>query len=179
MLYHFSEEPDIKVFTPRSSTSFPEMAPAVWAIDEEHALHYYFPRDCPRVIYWKADGMSVEDNHKFFSDTSVEKIIVIENQWLERIRQTKVYVYSFSEETFKKFDEAKTAGYFVSYKEVVPIKVEPVGDLLERILNEEVELRFTPDLYPIRNQVIASTVDFSIIRFRNANNKMNKEVGRK
>lgn len=168
MLYHFSEESNISVFTPRSSKSFPKLPPVVWAIDKEHSIHYYFPRDCPRVIYWKAKWTDEKDEYKFFSGSSVDKIIVIENEWLERIRNTKLYVYTFPEETFELFEEAKTAGYYVSYKEIVPIKVEQIGDLIEKILSEKIELRFTPDLYPIRNSVISSTLDFSIIRFSNA-----------
>lgn len=66
MLYHFSEEPGIKVFKPRPAKASPHIKPAVWAIDEEHAMHYCFPRDCPRVIYWKADWTSDEDRNHFF-----------------------------------------------------------------------------------------------------------------
>lgn len=168
MLYHFSEEPNIQVFSPRPSTSFPHLEPAVWAIDEEHAPHYFFPRDCPRVIYWKADWTSEDDTTRFFRDTSVDKIIVVENGWLERIRHTKLYVYTFPAEPFELFEEAKTAGYYISHQEIVPLKVELVGDLIEKILSENIELRFTPNLYPIRNSVISSSVDFSIIRFSNA-----------
>lgn len=36
-LYHFSEEPDIEVFEPRSPAHRPEAEPLVWAIDEWHA----------------------------------------------------------------------------------------------------------------------------------------------
>ncbi|MGE6256484.1 DUF6886 family protein [Heyndrickxia sporothermodurans] len=166
MFYHFSEEPNIKVFKPRPSKSFPSLAPAVWAIDKDYAIHYFFPRDCPRVIYWKTDRTTEEDAQAFFGNTSVNKIIVIENQWLDRIRQTDLYVYTFSESSFELFD--KNAGYYVSFEEVIPVKVEPVGDLLKRILNHHVELRFTPNLYPIRNQVMEASMDFSIIRFSNA-----------
>lgn len=168
MFYHFSEDPNIKVFTPRPSDSFPHLAPMVWAIDQDHSIHYYFPRDCPRVIFWKTDWTNEKDEHEFFSNSKVDKIIVIENQWLEQLRNTKLYVYFFAEEKFNLFEEAKTAGYYISSEEIVPIKVEPVGDLMERILSKKVELRFTPDLFPIKNRVASSTLDFSIIRFRNA-----------
>ncbi|MCI1593658.1 DUF6886 family protein [Heyndrickxia oleronia] len=172
MLFHFSEEPNIRVFSPRPSAAFPELAPAVWAIDREHASHYYFPRDCPRVIYSKGACTEVSDIEKFFSDTNAEKIIVVENQWLEQIRNTTLYVYSFSEEGFELFDQ--TAGYYVSHEKVVPEKIEPLTDLIEKIVNEKVELRFTPDLHPIRNRVIGSTLDFSVIRFKNAGKLPNR-----
>lgn len=168
MFYHFSEEDNIQVFKPRPSKAFPHIEPAVWAIDEEHSMHYCLPRDCPRVIYWKAEGTSQEDLRSFFEESSVDKIIVVENQWLERIRAVKLYKYSFGEESFALFEEAKTAGYYISHQEITPIKVECVGDLLGKLLSHNIELRFTPDLYPIRNKVISSTVDFSVIRFSNA-----------
>ncbi|RCW50365.1 DUF6886 family protein [Paenibacillus prosopidis] len=95
-------------------------------------------------------------------------MIVVENDWLDRIRNTELYVYTFAEDGFELFEEAKTAGYYISKQEITPSKVELVGDPLGKILAEKVELRFTPDLYPIRDKVISSSLDFSIIRFRNA-----------
>lgn len=168
MLYHFSEESSIKRFSPRPQKAFPHLKPVVFAIHEEQSVHYYFPRDCPRVIYWKADWSSEEDIQRFFSDSTVNKIIVVENDWLDRIRQTQLYRYTFAEDSFKWFGEASTAGYYISYDEIEPLKVERVSDLIGQILEKAVELRFTPNLYPLRERIIASTIDYSIIRFRNA-----------
>lgn len=168
MLYHFSEEAGIQLFTPRSSKAFPHIKPAVWAIDDEHALHYCFPRDCPRVIYWKVKGTSDEDQYQLFGLSNVDKIMVVENRWLDRIRNAELYRYSFHDETFEILEEARTAGYYISHHEIKPIKVERMGDLISTLLSHNIELRFTPDLYPIRNKVISSSVDFSIIRFSNA-----------
>jgi hypothetical protein len=168
MLYHFSEDPNIDTFKPRKPSSFPEYYPVVFAIDKKHSVHYLFPRDCPRVVYWKADWSSKEDIESFFSNTTVDKIIVIENNWLDRIHNTNLFVYTFNNETFKLLEEAKTA---VSNEEIKPVSVEPVGDLLKKILKEKIELRFTPNLHPIRDKVIASSLGFSIIRFRNAVNE--------
>ncbi|WP_255314150.1 DUF6886 family protein [Bacillus sp. FJAT-26390] len=168
MLYHFSEEPDIERFFPRLQKAYPHLKPVVFAINEEQALHYCFPRDCPRVIYWKAEWSSEEDIQHYFAETSVDKIIVVENDWLDRIRQTPLYRYTFAEDSFELFDEASTAGYYISYAEAEPVKVERVYDLIGQIVKQRVELRFTPNLHPIRNRIIASTLDFSIIRFRNA-----------
>ena len=47
-LYHFSEDPSIERSAPHVPSSNPTQAPAVWAIDEDHAPLYWFPRDCPR-----------------------------------------------------------------------------------------------------------------------------------
>lgn len=51
-LFHFSENPAISLFEPHVPQTNPEQPPLVWAIDEEHAPHYYFPRSCPRVAFW-------------------------------------------------------------------------------------------------------------------------------
>ncbi|WP_375142506.1 DUF6886 family protein [Metabacillus idriensis] len=51
MLYHFSEDPSIKIFKPRQSASFPSLHPAVWAIDQEHALHYIIFRGIVQGLF--------------------------------------------------------------------------------------------------------------------------------
>jgi hypothetical protein len=53
MLYHFSEDPTITRFDPRPHPSHPALPPAVWAIDRERAPMYFFPRDCPRIAFYR------------------------------------------------------------------------------------------------------------------------------
>jgi hypothetical protein len=142
------------------------MPPVVWAIDAEHAVHYYFPRDCPRVIYTKSDSAAPHDIARFFDGSAADKIIAVESGWLDRIRDTKLYVYTFANESFTELDGS--AGYSVSLEETVPLQVEPVGDLLLGIAQSGAELRLTPSLVPLRDAVIASTLIFSIIRYGNA-----------
>jgi hypothetical protein len=166
MLYHFSENPAIKEFIPLENQN-KEMPPAVWAIDEEHAVHYFLPRECPRVIFSKSASLSEEDEKLFFAHTLANKVIAVETSWIERIKNTTVYKYTFHDEGFQVFDQ--TAGYYIIHSPVQPISVEPMGDLLEKITEKGVELRITPNLYPLRDAIISSSVDdFSIIRFRNA-----------
>ncbi|WP_199623217.1 DUF6886 family protein [Paenibacillus alkalitolerans] len=167
MLYHFSEDPDIEIFIPRAQQNQEGMPPVVWAIDEEHSVNYFFPRDCPRVIYRRSSNVNEQDADRFFSHTTADTIIAVENKWIDRIRNVKLYRYTFSDERFELRD--KWAGYYTSYKTVTPVKVEPFDDLIGRILSRGVELRFIPNLYPLRDAIIRSTVDyFSIIRFKNA-----------
>ncbi|RKN85573.1 hypothetical protein D7M11_07765 [Paenibacillus ginsengarvi] len=165
-LYHFSEEPNIEVFRPRPAPAFPHLPPVVFALDRERSPHYFFPRDCPRVIYWKADWTTEEDAKAFLANTVAEKVVVVESGWLDRIRETKLYMYTFAGDSFEMMDGS--AGYYVSRETVVPVKVELVGDLLGKLLAAKLDVRFTSSLHPIRESVIASTIDFSIIRFRNA-----------
>lgn len=165
-LYHFSEEPDIRRFEPRPAKAFPELLPVVFAIDREHCTSYYFPRECPRVIYRRGEGTTEADARELLAHTTADTIIVVESGWLDRIREVRLYRYTFDSSSFELWDA--TAGYYVSRRPAVPLRVEPVGDLLTRLLNDGVELRLTPSLHPIRNRVIASTLAFSVIRFRNA-----------
>ena len=59
-------------------------------------------------------------------------------------------------------------------RKVVPEKIEPITDLIEKIVNEKVELRLHQIYNPIRNRVIGSTLDFSVIRFKNAGKLPNR-----
>jgi len=164
-LYHFSEEPHIDIFHPRPRSE--SLPPAIWAIDEEHAVNYFFPRDCPRVIFRKSDQMSEEDKRHFFGDTSADTVIAVENDWLDRILNVKLYRYTLDRHSFELEDEI--AGYYISQEPVKPLRVELLENVLHELVKRQVELRFTPNLHPIRERVISSTVDdYSIIRFRNA-----------
>ncbi|MCY7475587.1 DUF6886 family protein [Paenibacillus larvae] len=47
--------------------------------------------------------------------------------------------------------------------------MEPLNDLLGQLAKEpNIELRFTPNLPPLKERIISSNLDFSIIRFRHA-----------
>lgn len=128
MLYHFSEEADIKVFEPRSSRYRPEQPPMVWEIDEFHAPHYFFPRDCPRVCIWPKEDTSKDDLEKFFGHSASGRIIAVEADWLDRIRETVLYRYTFDEKDFVEYEP--NAGYYTCFYTVEPVAVEPMGDLL-------------------------------------------------
>ncbi|GIP34025.1 hypothetical protein J2TS4_32350 [Paenibacillus sp. J2TS4] len=167
MLYHFSEEADIELFIPRIKQNRPDMPAVVWAIDEDHAVNYFFPRDCPRVIYRRSDKMSIEDEERFFGQTAADIIIAVENGWLQTIQNTVLFKYVFSEEDFELYEPF--AGYYISRRTVAPAAVERMDSLQNKVAELGVELRFTPNLYPLRNAILNSSVDyFSIIRFHNA-----------
>jgi hypothetical protein len=166
MLYHFSEDPSIMVFHPRPTPSMEGHPSVVWAIDEEHAPHYFFPRACPRVICWCEETTSDEDRIAMFSLMSVTKLAAVESRWLERIRRTQLYRYTMPQEAFDL--QNSNAGYYVARETVEPVQVEPMGDLLDHLTASQLELRFTPSLFPLRDRIISSTLGFSVIRFANA-----------
>src|SRR5262249_35729880 len=93
-------------------------------------------------------------------------VIAVECAWLERLRSCRLFCYQMPPETFACIDE--WAGYFVSRRPVVPAKVQVVDDVLAALLGCGVELRFVPNLWPLRDAVVASTLRFSLIRMRNA-----------
>jgi hypothetical protein len=165
MLYHFSEEPGIKTFHPRSPQGSPDTLPYVWAIDEEHQVNYYFPRNCPRIIYRMSAGITEPDKESFFSGTGCSTIITIEEKWLDRLNTAEIYRYSFFDTGFKVID--KTAGYYISNNEVEPIIIERFGNLPERIRKKNAELRLTDNLRALEKQILNSSIKhFSMIRLR-------------
>lgn len=168
-LFHFSNEPNIEIFRPRVKHNRQDMPPVVWAIDQEHEFTFYFPRDCPRIVVTRTDDMSEEDQAKFFGLSSANIIITVETHWYKTINEATIYRYTFPGESFKLFDE--TAGYYISEETIKPEEMKPLNNLIERLIDLNVEVRFTPSLHPLREAILQSTIqDFGIHRFGNARN---------
>ncbi|MEC0240332.1 hypothetical protein P4H66_10770 [Paenibacillus dokdonensis] len=166
-LYHFSEEENIEIFHPRIKANRTELPPVVWAIDEAHEFTFFVPRNCPRIVYTRHDGITEEDEIRFFGHTSSKRVITMETGWYSRIMGTTLYRYELPRETFELFDE--TAGYFISREMVKPVEKTEIRDSLQRLMNLGIDVRFTPDLYPLREAILHSSVkDFGIHRFEHA-----------
>jgi len=138
----------------------------VFAITERLLHNYLLPRDCPRVTYYAKPDSLQSDIEKFFGQTTAEFVIVVENNWHDSIQNTTVYCYEFSPENFLLVDEG--AGYYVSYEPVSPIKGSPMLNPISELLKRNVELRFTPKLWLLADQIIKSSLQYSLIRMRNA-----------
>jgi Family of unknown function (DUF6886) len=162
MLFHVSEESGIERFEPRPSPYAGE--PVVWAIDEDRLRNYLVPRDCPRVTFYAGRKTTAADVRRFLGSSPA--VIAVESAWLERLRSCRLYCYHLPPETFACIDQC--AGYFVSRRPVVPTQVRVVDDLLAALLGREVEVRFVPDLWPLRDAGVASMWEFERIRMRNA-----------
>jgi hypothetical protein len=165
-LYHFSEDPAIRTFVPHRARTSSLDEEYVWAIDDWHAPMYYFPRDCPRACFWPQPSTTSADHERWFAYVRARMVIAIEAGWLERIRTTALYRYTMPEDQFQLLDPI--AGHWVSRQVVTPHLVEPVGDLLATLAEADIELRVTPALIPLWNEVIRSTLAFSGTRLRNA-----------
>jgi hypothetical protein len=98
--------------------------------------------------------------------SSRETARAIESHWLPAMQSTRLYCYELAGEAFELLDAS--AGYWITKGEVVPLSVEPIGDLLAALANAGVELRIMPSLWPLHDAVITSSLGFSIIRWRNA-----------
>lgn len=168
ILHHVGEEPDIEHFAPRSpQPSAANLAvPVVWAVDEEHLHNYLLPRDCPRVTFYALPSSTAADVERLMAGVAARFVVAIEARWLTAARWARLYRYDLPADTFEVYDAG--AGYYVSRTAVTPRGVTPVVDALAELTHRDVELRVTPSLWPLRDAVVASTLQFSLIRMRNA-----------
>lgn len=166
MLYHFSEQSGIVLFEPRTMDSRPDEPAMVWTIDSFHAPHYFFPRECPRVCIWPYDKTTDKDKARFFGHSGTDRIVAIESGWYERMCSTPIYRYAFDPEPFELYD--RNAGYYTTTRTVRPAEVTRLDNLPGQLADLGIELRITPSLLPLRDAILSSTVNFSMIRMRNA-----------
>jgi hypothetical protein len=167
-LFHVSEEPDIGLFAPRPVPSLDVgvSGDAVWAVDEDHLPNYLLPRDCPRVTYAVGSKTTADDIARFFDNTQATRIIVVEQAWMDRIFAAVLHVYEMPPEPFELADAS--AGYYISRKAMEPLSARELRNPFDEIIDRGCEVRLVPDLWPLRDSVIKSTLDFSIIRMKNA-----------
>jgi hypothetical protein len=167
-LFHVSEEKGIERFVPRPPPSADAgvVGDAVWAIDEAHLPNYLLPRDCPRVTFAGRAENTPEELTRFFGSSRAKRIVAIEEAWRARIAQCRLYLYNLPDEAFEIADA--NAGYFISRSAVRPLSTTTMDDPLRLMVELGAEYRFFDDLWPLRDAVIASSLEFSIIRWRNA-----------
>jgi hypothetical protein len=165
VLWHFSEEASLRRIEPRAVPKHDSPEPFVWAIDDEHAPAYWFPRECPRGTFWAVGRTTHDDVERFLTGDRARRVHAVQADWLASVREAVVVAYGLPPETFEPYGRA--AGYWVSREPVEPVTVEELGDLLERHARAGIELRFVPHLTPLWERVVSSTLEFSGIRLRN------------
>jgi hypothetical protein len=163
-LFHISEKPNIREFVPQLSKRKDKKL--VWAITEDKLSHYLLPRDCPRVTFFPKDNSDPVDIKRLMGYTDAKVIIAIEKKWIPIIQGTIIYKYEFRTWDFVLDD--KNAGYYITEKPQKPIAITIIDNILKELLKYDVELRIMPSLWKIREEVIKSTLNFSIIRMQNA-----------
>jgi len=162
-LWHVSEDPSLVRFEPHHSPSHELDEPLVWAIDTRHLPLYWFPRDCPRATFWAVSSTTSADVDAFLGGDRLRRVHVVEPGWLDAMRTTRVVAYRMPEGTFERWDR-----YWISREPVEAVERVELGDLVKRHEAAGIELTTERDLPELWERVIASTLDFSGIRLRNA-----------
>lgn len=171
-LYHFSDDPRIEVFVPRS-VRVPAKRPAgsdwlngplVWAIDDDHQIMYLFPRECPRILLWPTDETKVEDREIWWQGSKAKRLAYIEQVWFEPLATGTIYRYEMPGEAFEDLDDA---GMWVTKEPVRPLRRDTLTDLTAELRARDVELRVVESLTPLKG-VWQTTLHASGIRLRNA-----------
>ena len=165
-LFHVSEEPDISRFSPRYSPRIDKSV--VWAISENKLVNYMFPRDCPRIAYSAGKDTSKTDKKHFLACS--QQVIAIEALWYERATTTMLYLYELPASAFNLFDSI--AGYYTTERIVTPIHKHIINAPIKELLSKKIELRIMPCLWQLYDAVVNSTLEFSIIRMKNARPRM-------
>jgi hypothetical protein len=164
-LWHFSEDPSLRVFRPHIPASNPTSPPLVWAIDTRHAPMFWFPRDCPRCCAWRTSTTTAEDREEFFGQTQADRIHVIESDWLANMAAVRLYAYRLPTDVFR---AAEVGGVWVSDRVVEPEERVVLDDVLALHREAKIELRITPSVWPFWRRVTSSSLGFSGWRLRNA-----------
>jgi hypothetical protein len=167
-LFHFSDDPNIGRFEPRPppSASSGVAEHVVWAVGRRLRHNYLLPRDCPRVTFYPRSDSDPADLARLMAGTDAGYVVAIETGWLPALRQGWLHQYELPTDTFVPVDAG--AGYYVSRDPVVPLSMVTIDDLLGELLACDIELRVMPSLWKLCDAVVASSLQFSCIRMRNA-----------
>ena len=165
-LWHVSEDPAITRFAPhRAKTALTDEL-LVWAVDTRHLPLFWYPRDCPRCTFWAGPCTTDADTERFLEGRRDRAIHVIEDRWLERLCEARLYLYRMPQESF--IQDPEVAGYWTSHETMEPLEVLAIDDLIGRLSAAGIPLRTESNLWPLWDAVVASTLEFSGIRLRNA-----------
>lgn len=162
-LWHVSKDDSIARFEPHHRPGHALDEPLVWAVGTRHLPLYWFPRDCPRATFWAVPDTSDEDIERFLGDTRTRRVQVVEPGWLEPMRTTRVVAYRLPEATFERWDR-----FWISREPVEPLELVELGDLVARHREAGIRLRSEDELLALWDAVVASTLDYSGIRLRDA-----------
>ncbi|GAA0596466.1 hypothetical protein HPO96_30265 [Kribbella sandramycini] len=161
---HFSEDPTIELFRPYVAKTAGRITPYVWAVGHDRAPGYWFPRQCPRAMAWVGPSTTPDDQARIIGAGGGTRVHAVEYGWLEAMRSVELYAYRLPAAEFELHDAA-----FVATSAVRPLgPAERVGDLFALHDAAGIQLRVLNRLHDFWDQVVASTLEWSGIRLRNA-----------
>ena len=91
--------------------------------------------------------------------------MAFEAAWLERVQASRLALYAMPETTFT--EALPEAGYWISRAAVTPVGATVVEDAMAALTAAGAEVRVLQDFWPLCDAVVASSLQFSIIRTRN------------
>jgi hypothetical protein len=162
-LWHVSEDASLRRFEPHVAAAAVDGEPLVWAVDTRHLPLYWFPRDCPRGTFWAHCGSDPEDVRRLLGDAT--RVHLAEAGWLERIHAARLHAYRLPEEPFARHE---VGGYWVAREPVDAVERVELGEPLALHARAGIELRVVDSIWPLWNEVVGSTLEYSGIRLRNA-----------
>ena len=165
-LFHVSETPGIVRFEPRPPPSLDAgvTGDAVWAVAESHLVNFLLPRDCPRICFRAGPDTTEADRVRFLGEARI--VVAVEEAWAARIAAATLHIYEMPSETFA--EALPEAGYWVSRQAVTPIGERAQRGLFQALEDAGAQVRRLADFWRLAEAVAASTLQFSIIRSRNA-----------
>jgi len=161
-----SEDPTLARFVPHRAKTAVSDERLVWAIDTRHLPLYWFPRECPRCTFWAGPRTTDGDVARFLGGKSGQRVHVIEEGWLERMANARLYGYRLPPDSFVR--DPEVAGYWVSRAAVDPVERLEIDGLIGRHAAAQITLETAPNVWPLWDEIVASTLEFSGIRLRNA-----------
>lgn len=169
-LFHFSDVPAIETFVPRPvrvPAIRPEgmewlNGPLVWAIEDDYAFMYLFPRDCPRILLWSTEHTTAADKSIWLGENRA--VAYVEQHRLTSLQLESIYRYELPTRSFESLHDA---GMWVSRDTVVPLRMDRFTDLPAALEAMGVELRVVESLVPFRH-LWNSSLHVSGIRLKNA-----------
>jgi hypothetical protein len=165
-LFHVSETPGVTRFEPRPPPS-PDAGvtgEVVWAVAESHLVNFLLPRDCPRICFRAGPDTTPADRARFLGEAN--SVVAVEDAWAGRIAATTLHIYEMPPQRFE--EALPEAGYWVSREAVTPLVERTQGDLFQALEDAGAEVRRLEEFWPLADAVAASSLQFSIIRSRNA-----------
>ena len=170
-----SEDPTITRFAPHRARTAVRDEPLVWAIDTRHLPLYWFPRECPRCTFWSGPRTTDGDVARFLHGRRDRRVHVIEDRWRDRLKSAQLYLYRLPADSFA--EDPDIAGYWVSRAVVDPLERVAIDDLIGRHAAADITLDTAPTLWPLWDEVVASTLEFSGIRLHNAQPRVEPGTG--
>ena len=168
-IFHVSDRPDIELFEPRPHASWPGLSPRIWAVEDRMLHTFLVPRDCPRITWYAVQTSTEEDIARYMDGDRAKHVVRVEEDWIDRIADATLFLYELPSETFTSFDPG--AGYWTSTKTVAPISVAEISNLPAAITQRRVDFAALPSLWDLHDAVAASSLQFSMIRMRFAQDR--------